>query len=78
MLFEKAGIPAVAIITDAFETTAREMAALWGVPDYRFVQMPHPLGSLTDAQLDARAEALVDEVTRLVLAGGNAGRGEPR
>ncbi len=69
MLFEKAGIPAIAIVTDAFETTAKEMAILWGVPDYRFVQMPHPLGSLTDAQLDMRAEGLVDKVARLLMAG---------
>ena len=69
MLFEKAGTPAVPIITDAFETTAKEMASLWGVPDYRFVQMPHPLGSLTDAQLDMRAEALVDKVARLLMSG---------
>ena len=69
MLFEKAGTPAVAIITDAFETTAKEMASLWGVPDYGFVQMPHPLGSLTDAQLDMRAEALVDKVARLLMSG---------
>ncbi len=78
MLFEKAGTPAVAIITDAFETTAKEMASLWGVPDYRFVQMPHPLGSLTDAQLDTRAEALVDKVARLLMSGQDAGRGQAR
>ncbi len=78
MLFEKAGTPAVAIITGAFETTAREMASLWGVPDYGFVQMPHPLGSLTDAQLDMRAEALVDKVARLLMSGRDAGRGERR
>ena len=54
------------------------MASLWGVPDYRFVQMPHPLGSLTDAQLDMRAEALVDKVARLLMAGRDAGRGEAR
>ncbi len=78
MLFEKAGTPAVAIITDAFETTAKEMASLWGVPDYRFVQMPHPLGSLTDAQLDRRAEALVDKVARLLMSGRDAGRGQAR
>ena len=78
MLFEKAGTPAVAIITDAFETTAKEMASLWGVPDYRFVQMPHPLGSLTDAQVDRRAEALVDKVARLLMSGRDAGRGEAR
>ena len=78
MLFEKAGTPAVAIITDAFETTAKEMASLWGVPDYGFVQMPHPLGSLTDAQLDMRAEALVDKVARLLMSGRDAGRGEAR
>ena len=78
MLFEKAGTPAVPIITDAFETTAREMAGLWGVPDYGFVQMPHPLASLTDAQLDARAEDLVDKVARLLMSGRDAGRGQPR
>jgi hypothetical protein len=73
MLFERAGIPAAAIITDVFETTAREMTKLWGVPDYRFAQMAHPLASLTDAQLDAQADALVDKVARLVMGGKETG-----
>ena len=37
MILEKAGVPAVSIITDAFTAAAREMAELWGIPDFRFV-----------------------------------------
>ena len=51
-MLEKAGIPAIPVLTDAFDSTAREMAQLWGVPDFRFVMMPHPLASLSEAQVD--------------------------
>jgi hypothetical protein len=32
---ERASIPAVAIVTDAFNATAREMAELWGLPSIK-------------------------------------------
>ena len=69
VLLEKAGIPAVPIVTDAFESTAKEMAELWGVPDFRFVMMPHPMGSLTAAAIDERASGLVEHVLRLLQQG---------
>ena len=69
MILEKAGIPAVPVVTDAFEFTTREMAQLWGVPDFCFVMMPHPLASLTPEAIDARAEALIGEVLRLLQNG---------
>jgi hypothetical protein len=69
ILLEKAGIPAVSIITEPFSVTGREMASSWGVPDYRFLQMPHPIANLTDAELDARADALLDKVVWLVRVG---------
>ena len=69
MILEKAGIPAIPITTDAFEPAAREMADLWGVPDFRFVMMQHPLANLTPADIDARADALLQKVLALLRQG---------
>ena len=69
VILEKAGIPAIPIITDAFESTAREMAELWGVPDFRFVMMPHPLASLTPAEIERRADELLEKVLGLLQEG---------
>ena len=69
ILFEKVGVPAAAIVTDVFEGTGRAMARSWGVPDYRFLSMPHPIATLTEAQLDQRAREIAPEVVKLILQG---------
>lgn len=69
VILEKAGIPAVPIVTDAFESTAREMAELWGVPGFRFVMMPHPLASLQADGIAQRADYLLDKVLALLQQG---------
>lgn len=48
------------------------MARTWGVPDFRFLEMPHPIANLTDAELDQRAKAIVPEVVKLLLEGQKA------
>ena len=45
------------------------MARSWGVPDYRFLSMPHPIANLTEAQLDQRAREIAPEVVKLILQG---------
>jgi hypothetical protein len=45
------------------------MAELWGVPNFRFVMMPHPLASLTPAEIDRRADELIGKVTALLREG---------
>jgi hypothetical protein len=69
VILEKAGIPAVPIVTDAFESTAKEMAELWGVPEFRFVMMPHPLGSLNADDIAHRATDLAVPVLELLKTG---------
>ena len=69
IVFEQHGVPSASIITDVFKVTGRAMARTWGVPDFRFVAMPHPIANLTDAELDQRAAAIVPEVVRLLLEG---------
>ena len=68
-MLERAGIPSVPVITDAFDSTAREMAELWGVPDFRFVMMPHPLASLAPEGVERRADELIDKILRLLQQG---------
>ena len=69
VILEKAGVPAIPIITDAFDATAREMAELWGVPDFRFVMIPHPLATLTPADIERRVDELIGKVLGLLQQG---------
>jgi len=65
--FEKQGIPAVAVVTEPFVPTAKAMAELNGMPDYPFVVVPHPFGSLDEATVRARADAALADIERLLL-----------
>ena len=50
------------ICTDAFVPSAKAQAAICGNPDYPFVVVPHPIGSLTTAELRARAKTAAPQV----------------
>ena len=52
-----------------FETTANEMARLWGLAGFRFIMMPHPLANLTPEALVERAGSLVAPVVTLLRRG---------
>ena len=69
ILFEKVGVPAASIVTDVFEATGHAMAQAWGLPEYKFLAMPHPIANLTEAQLDQRAREIAPEVVKLLLQG---------
>ena len=69
IVFEKHGMPAASIITDVFEATGRAMAQAWGLPNYKFLSMPHPIANLTDQELDQRAREIVPQVVQLLLEG---------
>ena len=67
---EKRGVPAAVICTEPFITSARAMSKLGGIPEYPFVVLPHPLGSLTPDELRERAIQAAPEVLRILLARG--------
>ncbi len=67
ILFEQRGVPAASIITHVFVPTGRAMAETWGVPDYRFLVMPHPIANLTEERLDQRAREMVPQVVEVLL-----------
>jgi hypothetical protein len=66
---EWAGIPAVALIHEAFVAAARATASLSGMTDYEFVVVPYPLappGEWTDEQIDAMAKQVAPAVAALL------------
>jgi hypothetical protein len=69
IVFEQQGIPSASIITDVFQATGRAMARTWGLPDFRFVMMPHPIANLTSEQLDQRAREIAPKVIELLREG---------
>lgn len=66
ILFERAGVPAIAIVTEPFRPTGEAMATSWGLPGYRFLDVPHPIANLADKELDGRADRLVEPVLALL------------
>jgi len=66
ILLERRGIPAVSIVTDKFSPTGRAITRLWGVPDYRFLSMPHPLSYLQMDQICRQALELLPDVRDLL------------
>jgi hypothetical protein len=63
---ESLGIPAVAIMTDRFEPSARAVAELNGLPGYPFAVIGHPIANDGDADLRAKAEAVVGRIAALL------------
>lgn len=60
--FEKAGLPAAVVLTDAFTTTGRTMAGVHGAPDYEWITTQHPVAVLTPDEVRERARTLLPEI----------------
>ncbi len=69
IVFEQQGLPSASIITDLFKRTGEAMARAWGLEEFRFLSMPHPIANLTGDELDQRARDIVPEVVKLLLEG---------
>ena len=66
-------MPAVSICTDSFRIPAQAMAKVYGFPGYEFVTIPHPIASLDQAQIAARAREVLPAVLRILSADGADG-----
>jgi hypothetical protein len=65
-VLERAGVPAVSICTDAFVVPARAMADVYGVPEFEFVTIPHPIASLGPGEIEAGVRPVIAEVIRIL------------
>ena len=53
-------------MTDRFEPSARAVAELNGLPDYRYVVIAHPIANDSDEALRAKAEGAVEAIAALL------------
>jgi hypothetical protein len=63
---EAAGLPTVVVATSAFAALARQTADAYGLPEARIAVVPHPLGTITAAEVTANADAAVETVLGLL------------
>jgi hypothetical protein len=65
-VLERAGVPAVSICTEAFAVPARAMADVYGLPDFEFVTIPHPIASLSPDEIERGVRPVLGEVVRIL------------
>ena len=67
---DRRGVATAVICTDQFVESAKAQAVICGNPDYPFAVVAHPIGSLTAAELQARADLALPQV--LAILTGNS------
>ena len=58
------GCPTITITTTAYVEVAEDTAMSQGVPDAPFVVVPHPMGMITEAEIQKKAENAFDEIVK--------------
>ena len=64
---ERAGVPAIGVMTTRFVSAAEMMRRVLGMPDYRFVVIDHPISSASATQLANYARATIEQARGLLL-----------
>ncbi len=68
IMFERAGVPAVSIVSDSFMLSAQAMARVQGFPGFDFLAVHHPVASLDADELRGRVQDVLSDVLRIVGA----------
>jgi len=66
--FEKRGIPAAVVITEAFRNAAEFQFRGKGMDKHGYIELPHPISNLTPEQMRATTLRFVDQVVRQLTA----------
>lgn len=61
---ERKGIPSAVLVTKPFDSQAKAMANLLGLPGYEYAVIGHPMGSLNEEQVLDRAKEAIDQVEK--------------
>ena len=65
--FEKNGIPATTIITEAFKPAAEFQFRGKGMPGHDFVQLPHPVSNLSVNEMQKVTIDFVDQIVSQIV-----------
>jgi hypothetical protein len=66
--FEKRGIPATVVITQAFRNAAEFQFRGKGMEGHPYIELPHPISNLKPDQMKAVTLRHVDELVRQITA----------
>ena len=66
-MLEELGKRTVVLCTTPFDVTSRNIARVLGLPEYPFALLEHPLGSLTHAEVEARADEAAMVAEQILL-----------
>jgi hypothetical protein len=66
--FEKRGIPATVVITQAFRNAAEFQFRGKGMEGHPYIELPHPISNLKPAEMKALTLRYVDDVVRQLTA----------
>jgi len=66
--FEKRGIPATIIITEAFRNTYIFQFRSKGMAGHPYIELPHPISNLTEDEMRAVTLKEVDALVRQLVA----------
>ena len=64
---ERAGTPALGVMTSRFISAAELMSNVLGAPGYKFAVIDHPVSSASDTELANKAEKVVELIDELIL-----------
>ena len=66
--FEKRGIPATVIITQAFKNAAVFQFRAKGMDGHRYIELPHPISNLKPEEMRELTLRYIDQVVRQITA----------
>ena len=66
--FEKLGIPATVIITEAFRNAAVFQFKAKGMEGHPYIELPHPISNLKPEEMKALALRFVDQIVKQITA----------
>ena len=64
---ERAGTPALGVMTSRFISAAELMSNVLGAPGYKFAVIDHPVSSASDMELANKAKKMVELIDELIL-----------
>ena len=64
---ERAGTPALGVMTSRFVSAAELMSNVLGAPGYKFAVIDHPVSSASDTELANKAEKVIELIDELIL-----------
>ncbi len=64
---ERAGTPALGVMTSRFVSAAELMSNVLGAPGYKFAVIDHPVSSASDTELANKAGKVVELIDELIL-----------